>query len=335
MLATPQAAPQGPPASADLAQKLPVDPEVTTGTFANGLRYYIRQNALPEKRAELRLVVNVGSLLEDDDQQGLAHFVEHMAFNGTKNFPKSDIVTFMESIGMRFGPSVNAFTSFDETVYMLQIPTDKPEVVDRSLLILEDWAHNVSFDPAEIDKERGVIMEEWRLRRGARRAHAGPAVPGPAQGLALRGAPARSARPKIIQNFKHDRLKQFYADWYRPGSDGRDRGRRLRQGRDAGADPEALRRPAARAPSRSPRPAYDVPKQPGTLYAIATDPGSADDAGQRLQQDGVPRSVHGRRLPAADRRAAVRIDAVGAAALSSRRSPTRRSWAPAAAAACS
>ena len=109
-----------------------------------------------------------------------------MAFNGTKNFPKSDIVTFMESIGMRFGPSVNAFTSFDETVYMLQVPTDKPEVLDRSLLILEDWAHNVSFDPAEIDKERGVIMEEWRLRPRRRRAHAGPAVSGPAQGLALR-----------------------------------------------------------------------------------------------------------------------------------------------------
>ena len=127
----------------------------------------MRTNTLPAKRAELRLVVNAGSVLEDDDQQGLAHFVEHMAFNGTKNFPKSDIVTFMESIGMRFGPSVNAFTSFDETVYMLQVPTDKPDVLEQALLILEDWARDLTFDPAEMDKERGVIVEEWRLGRGA------------------------------------------------------------------------------------------------------------------------------------------------------------------------
>ncbi len=156
-----------PPQAVALSAAIPNDPAITTGRFANGLRYYIRANKKPEKRAELRLVVNAGSILEDDDQQGLAHFVEHMAFNGTKNFPKQEIVTFMESIGMRFGPSVNAFTSFDETVYMLQVPTDKPDVLDKAFLILEDWAHNVSFDPAEIDKERGVVIEEWRLRRGA------------------------------------------------------------------------------------------------------------------------------------------------------------------------
>ena len=133
----------------------------------NGLRYYVRANKKPEKRAELRLVVKAGSILEDDDQQGLAHFVEHMAFNGTQHFPKQEVVSFLESLGMRFGADVNAYTSFDETVYTLTVPTDKPEAMDRSLLILEDWAHNVSFDPAEIDKERGVVMEEWRLRRGA------------------------------------------------------------------------------------------------------------------------------------------------------------------------
>src|SRR4029077_249450 len=102
-----------------------------------------------------------------DDQQGLAHFVEHMAFNGTRHFPKQEIVSFLESLGMRFGADVNAYTSFDETVFMLQVPTDKPGVLDRALLILEDWAHGVTFDPVEIDKERGVIVEEWRLRRGA------------------------------------------------------------------------------------------------------------------------------------------------------------------------
>src|SRR5438045_2703906 len=121
----------------------------------------------PEKRAELRLVVKAGSIVEDDDQQGLAHLVEHMAFNGTQHFPKHDLIEFIESLGMRFGPDLNAYTSFDETVYMLQVPTDKPEVMDKALLVLEDWAHNVTFDTAEIDKERPVIMEEWRLRRGA------------------------------------------------------------------------------------------------------------------------------------------------------------------------
>ena len=150
-----------------VSQALPVDPEVTIGQFDNGLKYYIRKNTLPAGRAELRLVVNVGSIVEDKDQLGLAHFVEHMAFNGTKNFPKLETVAFLESLGMRFGPSINAFTSFDETVYMLQVPTEKPEVLAKAMLILEDCAHNVSFDPTEIDKERGVIIEEWRLRRGA------------------------------------------------------------------------------------------------------------------------------------------------------------------------
>src|SRR6266852_6329614 len=155
------------PQSSNLARPMPLDPQITIGKFGNGLRYYIRTNNKPEKRAELRLVVKAGSVLEDDDQQGLAHFVEHMAFDGTQHFPKNELVSFIESLGMRFGPDLNAYTSFDETVYMLKVPTDKPETMDRALLILEDWAHNVSFDPVEIDKERGVVMEEWRLRRGA------------------------------------------------------------------------------------------------------------------------------------------------------------------------
>src|SRR5512138_2908516 len=148
-------------------QLVPVDPLITVGTLPNGFRYYIRENRLPQGRAELRLAVNAGSVLEDDDQRGLAHFVEHMAFNGTKNFPSQAIPTFMQSLGVRFGAHVNAHTSFDETVYELQIPTDNPQVIDRSLLIFEDFAHNVTFDPREIDKERGVILEEWRLGLGA------------------------------------------------------------------------------------------------------------------------------------------------------------------------
>jgi len=130
-----------------LTDVMPVDPQVTIGTLPNGIRYYLRANKKPEKRAELRLVIKAGSILEDDDQQGLAHLVEHMAFNGTKNFPKNKTIEFMESLGMRFGADVNAYTSFDETVYMLTVPTDKPEMMDKAMLILEDWAHNLSFDP--------------------------------------------------------------------------------------------------------------------------------------------------------------------------------------------
>ncbi len=270
VMARPEASSQAAPASQELGQKLPVDPDVVTGTFPNGLKYYVRKNGLPEKRAELRLVVNVGSLMEDDDQQGLAHFVEHMAFNGTKNFPKSAIVTFMESIGMRFGPSVNAFTSFDETVYMLQIPTDRPEVVDRSLLILEDWASNVSFDPAEIDKERGVIMEEWRLRRGA-----GARMQDQQQPVQLRGSRYADRLPHgktdVNQGFKHERLKQFYTDWYRP-----DLMAVVAVGDFDQAAMQALIRKhfsaIPRAAKPRPRPSYDVPRQPGTLFAVATDP---------------------------------------------------------------
>ncbi|HEY9046207.1 MAG TPA: insulinase family protein, partial [Ohtaekwangia sp.] len=150
-----------------LNQKLPVDPNVKIGKLANGLTYYIRKNQKPEKKVELRLVVNAGSILEDDDQQGLAHFTEHMAFNGSKNFKKNDLVSFLQSIGVEFGADLNAYTSFDETVYILPIPTEKKENVDKGFQILEDWASTVAFEGAEIDKERGVVLEESRLGKGA------------------------------------------------------------------------------------------------------------------------------------------------------------------------
>ena len=136
--------------AATLDQAVPVDPLITVGRLPNGFRYYVRENRLPQARAELRLVVNAGSVLEDEDQRGLAHFVEHMAFNGTLHFPRQDVGAFLQSLGMRFGAHVNANTSFDETIYILQIPSNNPVVVDRSLLILEDFARNVSFDLFEI-----------------------------------------------------------------------------------------------------------------------------------------------------------------------------------------
>ena len=127
---------------------LPFDPAVTLGVLPNGMRYYVRENHKPEKRAELRLVVNAGSVLEDEDQRGLAHMVEHMAFRGTKRFARNEISSYLESVGMRFGPDINAFTSFDETVYMLTIPTDTAAIVDKGFQILSEWAHNVAFEPS-------------------------------------------------------------------------------------------------------------------------------------------------------------------------------------------
>ena len=150
-----------------LGEVISAGPYVTVGQLENGLRYFIRENSEPANRAELSLVVKVGSVLEDDDQLGLAHFLEHMAFNGTEHFEKQELLEFMQSIGMRLGPDVNAMTSFDETRYMLQIPTDSSDVMVTAFQILEDWAHGLTLDPEEIDLERGVVIEEWRLRRGA------------------------------------------------------------------------------------------------------------------------------------------------------------------------
>jgi zinc protease len=263
-----------PAASAPLSQAIPPDPQITIGTFPNGLKYYIRTNKKPEGRAELRLVVNAGSILEEDDQQGLAHFVEHMAFNGTKHFAKQEIVAFMESIGMRFGPSLNAFTSFDETVYMLQVPTDKPEILEKAFLILEDWAHNMSFDAAEIDKERGVIIEEWRQGRGASARIQDKQFP-----VLLKGARYADrlpiGKPEIINTFKHDRLKQFYADWYRPDLMAvMAIGDFQKPAVEASIKSHFATLPAPRAPKT--RMSYPVPDQPGTLYTIATDKEASD-----------------------------------------------------------
>ncbi len=198
-----------------LTQPMPVDPQITMGQFKNGLRYYIRTTKKPEKRAELRLVVKAGSILEDDDQLGLAHFVEHMAFNGTKNFPKHDLLAFIESLGMRFGAHLNAYTSFDETVYMLTVPTDKPGAMEKSFQVLQDWAQNVSFDDAEIEKERGVVLEEWRSSRGAGMRNTEKIFP-----VVFKGSRYANrlpiGKPEIIQNGKVDRIKQYYKDWYRP-----------------------------------------------------------------------------------------------------------------------
>jgi zinc protease len=161
-VAQPVPAASGAP-QAPLSQVIGIDPAVRAGRLANGLQYFVRANAVPRGRAELRLVVNAGSVLEDEDQRGLAHFVEHLSFNGTEHFPGQDVAAFVSSLGMRFGAHVNAHTGFDETVYQLQIPTESQAVFDRSLLITEDWAHKVSFEPAAIEKERGIVSSGGRV----------------------------------------------------------------------------------------------------------------------------------------------------------------------------
>ena len=199
----------------ELNAKLPVDPQVRTGTLPNGMKYYVRKNSKPENRAEFRLAVNAGSTSESDDQQGLAHFVEHMAFNGTKNFKKSEIVDYLESVGTKFGAHLNAYTSFDETVYMLQLPTDKPEIVEKGLQILEDWAVNLLFDSVEVEKERGVVVEEWRLGQGADERMRRKYWP-----IVFRDSRYAVRLPigkkEIIEGCRHERLVTFYKDWYRP-----------------------------------------------------------------------------------------------------------------------
>jgi zinc protease len=194
---------------------LPMDPGVRVGKLPNGLTYYIRKNSRPEKRVDLRLVVNAGSTLEDPGQEGLAHFTEHMAFNGTKNFPKNELVSYLQTAGVRFGGDLNAFTSFDETVYILPIPSDKPELVDKGLLVLQDWAFGMTMDNAEIDKERGVIIEEWRIGQGAGQRMRDKYFP-----LLFKGSRYAERLPigkkEVIEGFKYDVIKQFYKDWYRP-----------------------------------------------------------------------------------------------------------------------
>ncbi len=250
-------------------EKLPVNPDVTMGRLKNGIRYYIMQNKKPEKRAELRLVVNAGSVLENDDQKGLAHFVEHMAFNGTDHFKKNELINYLESIGVKFGPELNAFTSFDETVYMLQVPTDSQNIMQKAFLVLEDWAHGLAFDSTEIEKERGVITEEWRLGRGAQMRMLDKQLP-----VIFKDSKYADRLTigdvNIIKTFAHPTLTSYYKDWYRP-----DLMAVVAVGDFDKAEIETLIKnhfENINAPEKErPRELYPVPAQKGTQFAIASD----------------------------------------------------------------
>lgn len=203
------------PPPLSLTSNLPVSPLVNTGKLANGLTYYIHKNPRPENKLELRLVVKAGSMLEDDDQQGLAHFTEHMAFNGSTNFKRNELVSYLQSIGVKFGADLNAYTTFDETVYILPIPTDNPKVVEQGFQVLEDWAHGLSMNDADIDSERGIVLEELRIGKGVDDRVNKVLLP-----KVLNGSRYAERLPigkeQIIRNFKYDALKRFYHDWYRP-----------------------------------------------------------------------------------------------------------------------
>jgi len=194
---------------------LPLDAAIKTGALPNGLKFYIRKNGRPEKRVMLRLAVKAGSLEENDDQLGLAHLIEHMAFNGSEHFKSGEVFSYFERVGARLGPHVNAQTSFDETIYMLDLPTDQGDVVAKGLTALADFAGGLTLDPKEIDKERGVVIEEWRGGLGAGSRIRDKQIP-------IIFYKSRYAdrlpigKPEIIRNAPAAKLRQFYDTWYRP-----------------------------------------------------------------------------------------------------------------------
>lgn len=195
--------------------KIPMASDVKIGQLPNGLKYYIKYNAKPEKKVELRLVVNAGSILEDDDQQGLAHFMEHMNFNGLKHFPGNELIHYLQSIGVGFGNDLNAYTGFDQTVYMLPVPTTDKEVVEKAFTVIADWAYGALLTDEEIDKERGVILSESRLGKGADDRMMKTWLP-----LMLNNSKYSKRLPigldDVVEHCKYDALRRFYRDWYRP-----------------------------------------------------------------------------------------------------------------------
>jgi zinc protease len=199
----------------DLAARPPQDAAVLTGTLPNGMHYYVRQNAKPEKHVELRLAVKVGAIQETEAERGLAHFNEHMNFNGSKNFPPGEVVSYLESIGARFGADSNAYTSFDETVYMLTVPTEKEGALEKALLIMQDWAGAATLSPVEIDKERGVVNDELRGSKGARKR-----IRDKQNQLVFHGSRYADRMPigleSVITGATHETVQGFYRKWYKP-----------------------------------------------------------------------------------------------------------------------
>ena len=209
------------PVLAQQAQPIPTDPNVRIGKLENGLTYYIRHNALPEGQADFYIAQKVGSILEEENQRGLAHFLEHMCFNGTKHFPGNGLRDYLENIGVKFGTNLNAYTAMDETVYNINnVPIHKvPEAIDSCLWILRDWSDGLTLGEAEIDKERGVIHEEWRTRMGATMRIYEKVFP-----LVYPGSQYANRLPigtmEVVDNFPYKALRDYYEKWYRPDQQG-------------------------------------------------------------------------------------------------------------------
>lgn len=272
----------------DLKAPIPFDKDVRTGKLSNGLTYYIRKNVKPENKVDLRLVINAGSILESDDQQGLAHFMEHMCFNGTKRFPKNQLVDYLQSIGVKFGQHLNAYTSFDETVYFLPIPSDSPEKLEKGFQILEDWAFNANLTPEEIDKERGVVLEEYRLGLGADKRMEDRYIP-----KIMYNSHYANRLPigkkEILENFTYDKVISFYKDWYRPnlmsvivvGDINVDEmEQKIKDHFASYSNPV----------NEKPRKTFDVPGHKQTLIAIEKDKEATDNLVQLMYKDaGAPK----------------------------------------------
>jgi len=203
------------PTTANMQEQLALDPAVTIGKLPNGFSYYIRSNKEPKNKVVMYLVNKVGSILENDDQQGLAHFLEHMSFNGTTNFPGKTMVNFLEKTGVRFGADLNAYTSFDETVYQLPFPIENPQMLSHGLQVMRDWAREATLDPVEIDNERGVVLEEKRLAEGTKKRISDLVFP-----MMVNGSRYAVRNPigteQVIKNFPRQAIKDFYKDWYCP-----------------------------------------------------------------------------------------------------------------------
>ena len=256
--------------SIDPQDVIPFDAAVRTATLPNGVKVFIRHNGRPARRVSLRLAVKAGAINEADDQQGLAHLIEHMAFNGSAHFKPGELVSTFESIGARLGPHVNAYTSFDETVYMLDLPTDEPDIVTKGLTAMADVAGGLTLDPAEVDKERGVVIEEWRGGLGAGSRVRDKQFPV----LFYRSRYAERlpiGKPEIIRNAPVARLRAFYDTWYRPDHTsiivaGDVDAPQIEQGVRTLFGPLAARAPAAPEPDRT------VPLHSQLLVNVATDP---------------------------------------------------------------
>jgi zinc protease len=262
---------------------VPFDPAVRTGKLPNGLTYYIRKNPKPENKVDLRLVINAGSILENDDQQGLAHFMEHMCFNGTKRFPKNALVDYLQSIGVKFGQHLNAYTSFDETVYFLPIPSDNPEKLEKGFQVIEDWAFNAVLTPEEIDKERGVVLEEYRIGLGAEKRMMKQFMPKMMyQSHYADRLPI--GQKEILENFTYDKITSFYKDWYRPD---------LMAVIVVGdIDVDAMEKKVKdhfasyqNPKNEKPRKIYDVPNHQQTLVAVESDKEASSSRVQLIYKD--------------------------------------------------